>query len=56
MTEELKTYKMTITIKTSDRMGNLRSWVIEAIMDGLDYNTGGEDILDFDIEEVEEVE
>ncbi len=53
MNEELHTYQMTITIRCQDRMGNLRSWVTEAIMDGLDYNTGGEDILDFDIEEVE---
>lgn len=53
MNEELHTYQMTITIRCQDRMGNLRNWVSQAIWDGLDYNTGGEDILDFDIEEVE---
>jgi len=53
MNEELKTYTMTITVKCDDRMGNLRNWVTEAIWCGLDNNTG-EDILDFDIEEVEQ--
>ena len=54
MNEELHTYQMTITIRCQDRMGNLRNWVSQAIWDGLEYaQEDGEDILDFDIEEVE---
>lgn len=54
MNEELKTYKMTITIRCQDEMDSLRNWVSEEIRYGLEYaQEDGEDILNFDIEEVE---
>lgn len=54
MDEELKTYKMTITVRSNDRIGNLRSWITEAIWDGLDNDNKYEDILDFEIEQLEQ--
>jgi len=55
MNQELNTYKMTITVKCDDRIGNLRNWVSDAIWSGLDNTNMGEDILDFEIEQIVDI-